>query len=60
MANGLNWIVWTYNRYCSPRLVDKNRVLGGNKMGLFVRQWLKQERSKPTNPVKSCQANIID
>ena len=29
-------------------------------MGLFVRQWLKEERSKPTNLVKSCLANIID
>ncbi len=50
----INWVVWTYDHYCSPRLVDESdRVLGGNKMGLFVRQWLKEEWSKATNPVKS-------
>ena len=48
------WIVWTYDSYCSPRLVDENdRVLGGKKMGFFVRDWLKEEWLKSTNPVKS-------
>ena len=52
----INWIVWTYDHYCSPRLVDENdRVLGGKKMGIFVRDWLKEEWGKSTNPVKpSC------
>lgn len=52
----INWIVWTYDHYCSPRLVDENdRVLGGKKMGLFVRDWLQEEWLKSTNPVKpSC------
>lgn len=50
----INWIVWTYDHYCSPRLADENdRVLGGKKMGVFVRDWLKAEWSKSTNPVKS-------
>ena len=50
----INWIVWTYDHYCSPRLADeKDRVLGGKKMGHFVRDWLKEEWSKNTNPVKS-------
>ena len=57
----INWTVWTYDHYCSPRLADENdRVLGGNKMGLFMRQWLKEEWAKPTNPVRSCQANFIN
>ena len=50
----INWTVWTYDHYCSPRLADENdRVLGGKKMGIFVRDWLKQEWQKSTNPVKS-------
>ncbi len=57
----INWTVWTYDHYCSPRLVDESdRVLGGNKMGLFVRQWLKEEWSKPTNPVRSsCEEKVM-
>ena len=48
----INWTVWTYDHYCSPRLADKtDRVLGGKKMGLFVRDWLQEEWHKPTNPV---------
>ena len=52
----INWTVWTYDHYCSPRLADESdRVLGGNKMGIFVRNWLKEEWSKKTNPAKpSC------
>ncbi|MGD1918899.1 MAG: glycoside hydrolase family 5 protein [Pleurocapsa sp.] len=51
----INWVVWTHDHYCSPRLVDESDlVLGGNKMGIFVRQWLQEEWSKPTNPLKSC------
>lgn len=52
----INWTVWTYDHYCSPRLADENdRVLGGKKMGLFVRDWLQEEWNKSTNPVKlSC------
>lgn len=54
----INWVVWTYDHYCSPRLADAHdRVLGGNKMGIFVRRWLREEWSKPTNPVTSCQLN---
>ena len=59
----INWVVWTYDHYCSPRLVDENdRVLGGAKMGVFVRDWLKEEWNKSTNPVTSfcgdkCQTN---
>ena len=50
----INWVVWTYDHYCSPRLVDENdRVLGGAKMGVFVRDWLQEEWNKSTNPVKS-------
>ena len=50
----INWVVWTYDHYCSPRLADgRDRVLGGNKMGIFVRQWLKEEWSRNTNPVQS-------
>lgn len=50
----INWIVWTYDHYCSPRLADANdRVLGGNKMGVFVRDWLQEEWVKSTNPLKS-------
>lgn len=50
----INWIVWTYDHYCSPRLADKNdRVLGGKKMGVFVQNWLREEWEKSTNPVKS-------
>jgi endoglucanase len=50
----INWTIWTYDHYCSPRLVDENeRVLKGNNMGLFVRDWLQQEWAKSTNPVKS-------
>ena len=52
----INWVIWTYDHYCSPRLADESdRVLGGNKMGLFVRQWLKEEWTKPTNPVRECR-----
>jgi len=55
----INWIVWTYDHYCSPRLADeKDRVLGGKKMGHFVRDWLKEEWSKNTNPVKSTSSCI--
>ena len=54
----INWIIWTYDHYCSPRLVDESdRVLGGKKMGIFVRDWLKEEWNKSTNPVKSSCAN---
>jgi endoglucanase len=50
----INWTIWTYDHYCSPRLVDENdRVLKGNSMGLFVRNWLKEEWAKSTNPVRS-------
>lgn len=50
----INWTVWTYDHYCSPRLADENdRVLGGKKMGIFVRDWLQEEWQKSTNPVKS-------
>lgn len=57
----INWIVWTYDHYCSPRLADENdRVLGGKKMGLFVRDWLKEEWLKSTNPVKSSCADCED
>ena len=52
----INWVIWTYDHYCSPRLADESdRVLGGNKMGLFVRQWLQEEWTKSTNPVQSCK-----
>ena len=48
----INWTVWTYDHYCSPRLADEHdRVLGGKKMGVFVRDWLKEEWLKSTNPV---------
>ena len=51
----INWTIWTYDHYCSPRLVDESdRVLGGAKMGLFVRDWLQEEWNKSTNPVKPC------
>jgi endoglucanase len=50
----INWTVWTYDHYCSPRLADESdHVLGGKNMGIFVRDWLQQEWVKPTNPVKS-------
>ena len=50
----INWTIWTYDHYCSPRLADdRDRVLGGEKMGLFVRDWLEEEWSKSTNPVTS-------
>ena len=50
----INWIIWTYDHYCSPRLADaNNRVLGGKKMGHFVRDWLVEEWLKNTNPIKS-------
>ena len=52
----INWVIWTYDHYCSPRLADESdRVLGGNKMGLFVRQWLQEEWTKSTNPVGGCR-----
>lgn len=48
----INWTVWTYDHYCSPRLADENdRVLGGNKMGIFIRDWLREEWQRATNPV---------
>ncbi|GAB4224787.1 MAG: hypothetical protein Kow0049_01090 [Stanieria sp.] len=58
----INWVIWTYDHYCSPRLADErdhavprqsgDRVLGGNKMGIFVRDWLREEWEKSTNPVQ--------
>lgn len=53
----INWTVWTYDHYCSPRLADENdQVLGGKKMGIFMRNWLQEEWIKSTNPVKlSCR-----
>ena len=56
----INWIVWTYDHYCSPRLADESdRVLGGKKMGVFVRSWLQEEWQKTTNPVKSSCINPL-
>ncbi|AFZ35960.1 hypothetical protein Sta7437_2421 [Stanieria cyanosphaera PCC 7437] len=49
----INWVVWAYDYYCSPRLTDeRDRVLGGNKMGIFVRNWLQEEWNKSTNPLQ--------
>ena len=57
----INWIVWTYDSYCSPRLADeRDRVLGEKKMGLFVRDWLQEEWVKSTNPVKPCSTCFAD
>lgn len=57
----INWTIWTYDHYCSPRLADENdRVLEGNNMGLFVRDWLKEEWAKSTNPVRSSCTNCED
>ncbi|BAU65159.1 similar to s-layer associated multidomain endoglucanase [Stanieria sp. NIES-3757] len=49
----INWVIWTYDHYCSPRLADESdRVLGGKKMGIFVRDWLKEEWQRSTNPTQ--------
>ncbi|GAB4531142.1 MAG: hypothetical protein Tsb0014_14460 [Pleurocapsa sp.] len=51
----INWTIWTYDHYCSPRLADVNEEVreGEQEMGGFVRDWLQEEWVKPTNPVKS-------
>jgi endoglucanase len=50
----INWTIWTYDSYCSPRLVNEHdRILEGkDEMGSFVRDWLREERMRSTNPVK--------
>ncbi len=51
----INWAIWTYDHYCSPRLADANEKVreGEQEMGGFVRDWLREEWVKSTNPVKS-------
>ena len=53
----INWVVWTYDHYCSPRLVDRDGSVrsGEQEMGKFVQDWLKEEWVKETNPVLNCK-----
>jgi endoglucanase len=50
----INWTIWTYDHYCSPRLADDNGKIrkGAGEMGAFVRRWLQEEWLKSTNPLK--------
>jgi endoglucanase len=50
----INWVIWTYDHYCSPRLADENGKVreGESEMGGFVRDWLQEEWAKNTNPVQ--------
>ena len=50
----INWTSWTYDHYAFPSLAyaDGTPRDGEGQMGKFMQDWLKEEWSKPTNPVK--------